>query len=598
LLAAMVLLCGFLCLWMRTMWQPDSLSSVWSTPWQKLSTFQWTTSVGGYSWLILLVWILGVVVLFWLVLAVVSALQQWLVNMYRWLFTPCYKNIPFAGKPDNLSWWRYLLYGHASFAAMMAPPSEIASWFLRTRDALHSEIFSYCFMFLAPRIALVSPEAAKHVMVKNVRNYVKPPMVRQGLSNLLGNKGILLAEGDDHARQRRIILPAFHFDALVHLGPIFRTQGRLVVERWLQQQAAGKTTSVDVHLDMTQVTMNVIALSAFGYDPMTDSGQELYCAYREIFTQRPPSRILSLLFSLLPSWLLRSLPLRLIRRQQRNVSLVKRKVTEIVQKRREEYEACAIMSEKESTKPPKRDLLDLLVAARDPEMEKKSSHLPWLTEEEITSQALTFMAAGQVTTAVLLSWTLFELSIHPRAQDKLRKELETLAATTLEENDSMSQDARLVEKLDKLEYLDAVLRESLRLHPPVLFVTRQAVQQDEILGFPISPGAIVNIPIVALHRDPQQWGEDADTFSPERFLVGRGATDAARQHHPMAWLPFLYGTRACTGQRFAMLEAKTILFELLTRVSVRLQPGCEVKGYGMVSVPRDVHLQVFDLYKE
>ncbi|EME30101.1 cytochrome p450 monooxygenase [Galdieria sulphuraria] len=535
-------------------------------------------------------WLVVSFLLLCCILAIVSALRHWLVHSYRWLFTPCYRKIPFAGKPQQLQWWRYLFYGHSSYAAVMASPNEIARWFLQTRTKLHSYLFSYCFMFLAPRIALVSPEAAKHVMVKNVRNYVKPPMVRQGLSNLLGNKGILLAEGDDHARQRRIILPAFHFDALVHLGPIFRAQGQQVVQRWLNRPEE----AIDVHLDMTQVTMNVIALAAFGYDPNTDSGQELYRAYRDIFTQRPPSRMLAMLFSLLPSWLLQSMPLsRLLRRQQSNVRLVKKKVTEIVQKRREEYEALLVKDSNAMGKSTtNRDLLDMLVAARDPELEKKSSHLPYLTDEEITSQALTFMAAGQVTTAVLLSWTLFELSIHPSAQEKLRQELQTME-TTLSTQDI----TEMVQHLDKLEYLDVVLHESLRLHPPVLFITRQAVQDDEILGFPISQGAIVNIPIVALHRDPEQWGPDAESFRPERFLSS-DKNNVVIQRHAMAWLPFLYGTRACTGQRFAMLEAKTILFELLTKVSVRLQPGCEVKGYGMVSVPRDVRLQVVDLHKE
>ncbi|GJQ13003.1 hypothetical protein GpartN1_g4794.t1 [Galdieria partita] len=560
--------------------------------WQKGSTFALPRDI--WSILFGTLWLLGCLLLFIWILATASAVQNWLVYGYRWLFTPCYKKIPFVGKPRELSWWRYLFYGHSSYAAVMASPIEIARWFLQSKSTLHSDIFSYCFMFLAPRIALVSPEAAKHVMVKNVRNYVKPPMVRQGLSNLLGNKGILLAEGEDHARQRRIILPAFHFDALVHLGPIFRAQGRQVVQRWLNRSKPEEP--IDVHLDMTQVTMNVIALAAFGYDPNTDSGQELYRAYRDIFTQRPPSRMLSMLFSLLPNGLLRNIPLsRLMRRQQSNVRLVKKKVTEMVQKRREEYEALW----KEGKPPSHRDLLDMLVAARDyPELEKKSSNLPYLTDEEITSQALTFMAAGQVTTAVLLSWTLFELSIHPKVQEKLRKELQTLAAINSETSSSLplQRDAELVQQLDKLEYLDAVLHESLRLHPPVLFITRQAVQDDEIVGYPISRGAIVNIPIVALHRDPEQWGSDAESFRPERFLSSENHN--AMQRHPMAWLPFLYGTRACTGQRFAMLEAKTILFELLTKVSVQLQPGCEVKGHGMVSVPRDVRLQVVDLYQE
>lgn len=569
-----------------TWWQ--HVTSFWST----LSTLHidtWSV-LSGTLWLVL--WLFLVLVL----LVTISALLHWLVHAYRWLCTPCYRNIPFAGKPKELSWWKYLLNGHASYAAMLASPGDIARWFLDTRDKLHSPVFSYCFMFLDPRIALVSPEAAKHVMVKNVHNYIKPPMVRRGLANLLGNKGILLAEGEDHARQRRIILPAFHFQALVPLGHLFRTQGQVVTQRWLQQSK--QQTPVDVHLDMTQVTMNVIALAAFGYDPNTDSGQELYRAYRDIFTQRPPSRMLSMLFSLLPAWLLRNIPLsRLMQRQQSNVRLVKKKVTEMVQQRRQEYEAF-LKKKNGAGDKSSRDLLDILVAARDPEMEKKSAQLPYLTDEEITSQALTFMAAGQVTTAVLLSWTLFELSIHPRAQEKLREELQTLKTDTTSQSSSSPQsDADLIQRLDKLEYLDAVLRESLRLHPPVLFVTRQAAQDDEIIGFPISQGAIVNIPIVALHRDPEQWGPDADRFYPERFLLSKDKSNAS-QRHPMSWLPFLYGTRACTGQRFAMLEAKMILFELLTRVAVRLQPGCEVKGYGMVSVPRDVRLQVYDLYEQ
>eukprot|EP00871_Galdieria_phlegrea_P003502 jgi/Galph1/4152/GphlegSOOS_G2805.1 len=547
---------------------------------------------GGFVWLTLIgtliLWLLLVLVVF----SVCSALQKWIHNLVKWVTTPCYRNIPFVGKPKELPWYKFILYGHSGFAATLASPYEIARWFIATKNRLHSDIYSYCFMFLAPRIALMSPEAAKHVMVKNVRNYIKPRMVRQGLANLLGNKGILLAEGDDHARQRRIILPAFHFEALVQLGSIFRQQGRRVVMRWLEtmKQEKKEQLAVDVHLDMTEITMNVIAISAFGYDPTTASGRKLYEAYRAIFVQKPPSRILSLFLFLLPNWLLRIFPLsRMVRRQQQHVAFVKKKVTEIVQQRREIYER----SEKEKNgkarnKP--QDLLDMLVAARDTEQQKQSSNLPYLTDEEITSQALTFMAAGQVTTAVLLSWTLFELSIHPEIQTKLREELRTLYEKETEElveTENRDKDALVVEQLDKLPYLDAVLKESLRLHPPVLFVTRQAAQDDEICGTCISKGAIVNIPIVAHHRDVKEWGLDADVFRPERFLEENNQNF---QRHPMSWLPFLYGARACTGQRFALLEAKTVLFEMIPRISIQLSPGCEVKGQGFVSVPHHLSL--------
>jgi cytochrome P450 len=204
-----------------------------------------------------------------------------------------------------------------------------------------------------------------------------------------------------------------------------------------------------------------------------------------------------------------------------------------------------------------------------------SSDLPdsqRLSDEDVLAQVPTFLIAGHETTSTATTWALFALTQAPDVQTKLREELLSLPT----ENPTMDE-------LSSLHYLDAVVREALRVHSPAQSITRVATKDDVIpLGTPfvdkngethhsikVTNGDLVTIPVIALNRSKSIWGEDAAEFKPERWdSVPEGADSI-----PGIWgkqLSFLGGPRACIGYRFAVVEIKALLFTLIRAFELEL----------------------------
>jgi len=216
-----------------------------------------------------------------------------------------------------------------------------------------------------------------------------------------------------------------------------------------------------------------------------------------------------------------------------------------------------------------RDLLSLLIRAN------MSSDLPdsqRLSDADVLAQVPTFLIAGHETTSTATTWALFALTQAPDVQTKLREELLSLPT----ENPSMDE-------LSSLPYLDAVVRETLRVHSPAQATSRVAMKDDVIPlgthfvdkngethhGIKVTNGDLITIPIIALNRSKSIWGEDANEFRPERWeSVPEGADSI-----PGIWgkqLSFLGGPRACIGYRFAIVEMKALLFTLIRAFEFKL----------------------------
>jgi len=238
---------------------------------------------------------------------------------------------------------------------------------------------------------------------------------------------------------------------------------------------------------------------------------------------------------------------------------------------------------------PGRDLLSLLLRAN------MSTDLPpnqRMTEEDVLAQVPTFLVAGHETTSSATTWALFALTQNLEAQSKLRDELLTVGT-----------DSPTMDELNALPYLDAVVRETLRIHAPVPSTMRVATQ-DDILplgepikdkygkmmdGIPIKKGQTLMIPILALNRAKSIWGEDALEFKPERWET----TPEAAASIPGIWghmLTFLGGPRACIGYRFALVEMKVLLFTLIRAFEFELAVPSEDIGKKSAIVQRPLVL--------
>jgi len=199
--------------------------------------------------------------------------------------------------------------------------------------------------------------------------------------------------------------------------------------------------------------------------------------------------------------------------------------------------------------PP--DLLDLMIAAQDPETGRTMSRL------QLRNNLLGLLFAGHETTALALTWALYLLALDRDAQDR----------AAAEAREVIGDGPARAEHADRLSYVRQVVEEALRLYPPAGFMTRTAAEEDELAGRRVAKGATVILPIYAMHRHEALW-ERPGVFDPDRF-----APEASAARHRYAWLPFGAGPKVCIGASLAMMEAQIILATVLARYEVAVPPG-------------------------
>ncbi|XVF68687.1 hypothetical protein PTKIN_Ptkin11bG0021300 [Pterospermum kingtungense] len=221
-----------------------------------------------------------------------------------------------------------------------------------------------------------------------------------------------------------------------------------------------------------------------------------------------------------------------------------------------------------------RDFLDIMLDV----LEDENSEVQ-LTRDNIKAIVLDFLTAATDTTAAGIEWALAELMNHPKVLEKARKEIDQVVGTN-----------RIVQESDtaNLPYIQAVIKETLRLHPPIPVVSRKSVEACKIYGYDIPENAIVFVNVWSIGRDPGYW-KDPLEFKPERFLPsnngsdhGASVVDVKGQHFQL--LPFGSGRRGCLGMSLAMQELHTAVaatiqcfdFKVVTPDGVKSAPGEEV----------------------
>ncbi|KAK3101165.1 hypothetical protein FSP39_001444 [Pinctada imbricata] len=182
-----------------------------------------------------------------------------------------------------------------------------------------------------------------------------------------------------------------------------------------------------------------------------------------------------------------------------------------------------------------------------------------LTTDEIIGQAFLFFIAGYETTASLLRFTAYELAIHQDVQEKVVKEI----------NDKLGDEEPNYENINKLQYLEQVLFETLRLFPPLSRLNRAVSEDISIKGMTFPKGSAVFIPVTRIHHDPEFY-PNPEEFNPERF------EDSKSVQNKFIFMPFGLGPRMCIGMRLALVEAKIALVHVLRRIKFDKSPNTEV----------------------
>ncbi|KAF5371478.1 hypothetical protein D9615_009620 [Tricholomella constricta] len=402
------------------------------------------------------------------------------------------------------------------------------------------------------RIVIVDPKAAAHFYSKETFVYVQTPLARRFIENLFG-RGLLWAEGESHRRQRKALSPAFSNAAIRRLTSVFYDSSYKMKARWdsILDSSGGDGAVIDVQKWMNHISLDSIGIAGFGHDFGSLDGK--VPAVVEVFESMKQgngalSHFVFLLGPVIP--LLLRLPTSDNRRFARLRITMGEIANELLERTRKEKEG--LLDEKAEEK----SIIGLLIKAEQSNTQLQMSH------EEILAQNV-LLVAGYETTSISLTWALIELSRKPEKQQKLREELFEFTRN----------DPTWEQLASGVPYLDSVVHEVLRLHPPVTDTSRVAAEDDIIpLSTPvvtsigetvstitIRKGTIVTAPIRAINRAEAFWGPNAKDFEPERWLDDADIPAKQIQGHRHI-LTFSDGPRICLGRQFALAEFKARLY--------------------------------------
>lgn len=376
-------------------------------------------------------------------------------------------------------------------------------------------------------VLVTDPVHVERVLEGNRTNYRKAAIYREELSEVFGD-GLLTSEGELWRRQNRTIAPMFTHTAVERFGDLILAEADAMVDRWLERAAANEP--IDLLAETERATLLVIGKALFSED-MADRAPEMgraLAALRASFKQRTEGLVNP------PSWL----PTRTSRRADRAREYLDETVHELIAARRA------------SAETPD-DLLSRLLAAEDAETGER------MADEQVRDEVVTFLLAGHETTAAALAWTWYLLARHPAVHRRL---YEHVADSPL----GAADPSFAPEMLAELGYVGQVVREGMRLYPPVPHFAREAVEADRLGEYRVPEGARVLLSQYLTQRDPRLW-EDPSAFDPSRFAPG---WDEGRPRY--SYYPFGGGPRTCTGRAFALLEAQLILGRAVARCRLEL----------------------------
>jgi cytochrome P450 len=389
------------------------------------------------------------------------------------------------------------------------------------------------FSIFNERFLLCSDPAAINEMLVTKQNSFRKGRALEGARVFLGNS-LLVSEGEEHTRQRRLIQPAFHRGRIAGYASVMAQKAA----EWSRAQETG--AEIDIAEEMNRLTLAVVAGTLFG--------SEVDAEAREIANSLTVV-IKNFNRMLLPLWhVLRRLPTA----ANRELFTAQRRLDETIYR---------IIEQRRKDGRDHGDLLSMLLAAEDADNPQKR-----LTDAEVRDQAMTIFIAGHETTANALAWTWHLLARNEPARARLKAEVDGVLG--LDRLPTMEDVARL-------PYATAVFSESMRLFPPVWVVGRRALEDVTLGGCEVPRRTIVVASQYLLHRDERFWPQPLE-FQPERWL----GEDEQTKRPKFAYFPFGGGARVCIGDGFAWTEG-VLLLSVIAR-SWRFE---EVRGHPIAINP-------------
>ena len=377
-------------------------------------------------------------------------------------------------------------------------------------------------------IYLVShPALIQEILVKRVSDFHKPIVLSKrprGLERFFAG-GILTSDYLEWRPQRKVIQPLMHTKHIESYAETMVHFGEKLLAGWRE----GETR--DIHADMIQVTMWIIAETMFGMD--VTHTPELAMAAK--LAQEVTVADITLP---LPAWLVWG--------RNRKADKVNNIMSDLVAK---------LMGERRANPDDdtRKDLLTLLMQTRD----DANNPMP---DQFVRDNILTLFFAGHETTANTLVWAFHYLDLNPPVLEKLQAEVDSV----------LNGRAPTLADLRNLPYTLMVIKETMRIEPTVAMLPRALLGEVELGGYHLEKNSVIFIPPYVVHRDPRWW-KDPEKFDPERF------SEANESDIPKyAYLPFGGGPRICIGNHFSLMEAQILLAMIVGRYRVCHVPDAKI----------------------
>lgn len=398
-----------------------------------------------------------------------------------------------------------------------------------------------------PRIYAVKASSAE-VILSNTKKLLQKRLPYKFMIPWIGY-GLLTSDGTKWHKRRKLITPTFHYRILEDFLPVFQEQAEIlasILDNYVDEEA------FDICPFLTRCTLDIICETAMGkkVSAQTKLNSEYVHAVKEM------AEIVSL--RIVSPWIHSDWSLRFTsywRRQNEALKILHSFTNKVINERKQQFLESERNKNADQSKEnssvfgmkKRKAFLDLL-------LETNTSDGNFLSDEDIREEVDTFMFEGHDTTASSLQWVLYNIGRLPEVQQKIHEELDAIFGKS--DRPITSEDIK------EMKYLECVIKETLRLYPPVPAFSREVIEDFNLCGYKIPAGATLSINVFLIHHDPDVY-PDPHKFDPDRFL-----RDNCVSRHPYAFVPFSAGPRNCIGQKFAIMEEKVVLSTIMRRFKV------------------------------
>jgi cytochrome P450 len=396
-----------------------------------------------------------------------------------------------------------------------------------------------------------SAEAFKEIMIRQADAFPKPLEV-YGVLDLFGSN-IVTTNGDPWKIHRRVCEPAFSESHMKFLAEETAKSTELMFKRF-----GDKLITINAEKEMIDVTLDIIGKVNFGADLGIYTEVQYDSNVHTMSMRKALEITLStglLVRGVLPKWTNFLFP-----GTCRAVDEAGLYIRELIENKKNQSDRF--------------DLLSLISTANQEALE--------LSTNEMVADSFVFLFAGHETSATNLQWILYELAMHPEIQTKVFQQV----STVLKGRDPTYDDYQT------LTYVNGVVQESLRLHPPVSLVPKVAKKDVIVTGQKIRKGTMVLMDLVSVQRSTQYWDEPLQ-FRPERF-----DSSISPKITPYAYAPFSLGARKCLGAHFSLVETCVILSMIVQKYEIKLPKGVDyskkpIEEVQVVTIkPHDLHVDL------